>query len=153
MTAGFEYLRALRYELQLLPRCDRVQVCTRENKQYLASFAPRIRDILQEGLRAGIDTSRYDPCSAAREPETMLFLGGFRHTPNAVALEWFARSVMPHILAARPKARLVVIGPDPPPPHAFPDLGDAIDCLGFVEDIGFRINLETRIGLSPRLMN
>jgi glycosyltransferase involved in cell wall biosynthesis len=65
----------------------------------------------------------------------MLFLGGFRHTPNAVALEWFARSVMPHILAARPKARLIVIGPDPPPPHAFPDLGDAIECLGFVEDI------------------
>jgi glycosyltransferase involved in cell wall biosynthesis len=135
MTARFEYLRALRYELHLLPRCDRVQVCTRENKQYLASFAPRIRDILQEGLRAGIDTSRYDPCSAAREPETMLFLGGFRHMPNAIALEWFARSVMPHILAARPKARLVVIGPDPPPPHAFPNLGDAIECLGFVEDI------------------
>src|SRR5260370_42433111 len=65
----------------------------------------------------------------------MLFLGGFRQTPNAMALEWFARSVMPRILAVRPKARLIVIGPDPPPPHAFPDLGEAMQCLGFVEDI------------------
>jgi glycosyltransferase involved in cell wall biosynthesis len=65
----------------------------------------------------------------------MLFLGGFRHTPNAIALEWFAANVMPRILAARPKARLVVIGPDPPPPHAFPDLGEAMECVGFVEDI------------------
>jgi GT2 family glycosyltransferase len=135
MKARFEYLRALRYEMRTLPQCDRVQVCTRENREYLASFLPRIRDNLQEGLRAGIDTSRYEPACAPREPETMLFLGGFRHTPNAVALEWFARSVMPHILAVRPNARLIVIGPDPPPPHAFPDLGDAIECLGFVEDL------------------
>jgi glycosyltransferase involved in cell wall biosynthesis len=65
----------------------------------------------------------------------MLFLGSFRHGPNAVALEWFARRVMPRILTGRPGARLVVIGADPPPRYAFADLGDAIDCLGFVEDI------------------
>jgi O-antigen biosynthesis protein len=135
MKARFEYLRALHYELRMLPRCDRVQVCTRENKEYLASFAPQIRGKLQEGLRAGIDTSRYERPTAPREPDTMLFLGSFRHTPNAVALEWFAGRVMPHILAARPNARLVVIGPDPPPPHAFADLGGAIECLGYVEDI------------------
>src|ERR1039457_2164421 len=31
IKARYEYLRALRYELGMLPRCDRVQVCTREN--------------------------------------------------------------------------------------------------------------------------
>jgi GT2 family glycosyltransferase/glycosyltransferase involved in cell wall biosynthesis len=135
ISARFEYLRALRYELRALPRCDRVQVCTRENKAYLASFLPALRPKLQDGLRAGIDTSRYEPCSTPREPDTMLFLGSFRHGPNAVALEWFAGNVMPRILAARPGARLVVIGADPPPKHAFADLGDAIECIGFVEDL------------------
>jgi GT2 family glycosyltransferase len=135
MSARFEYLRALRYELRTLPDCDRVQVCTIENKNYLASFLPGIRYKLQEGLRAGIDTSRYKPSTAPREPDTMLFLGSFRHTPNAVALEWFARQVLPHILSRRPSARLVVIGPDPPPAHAFADLGSAIECAGFVEDL------------------
>ncbi len=135
LTARFEYLRALRYELRTLPRCDRVQVCTLENKEYLASFLPQIRGKLQEGLRAGIDTARYNPVRPPPEPDTMLFLGGFRHSPNAIAVEWFARKVMPHILAARPTARLVVIGADPPPPHAFADLGSAMEILGFVDDI------------------
>ena len=119
----------------MLPQCDRVQVCTLENKEYLASFLPRLRGKLQERLRAGIDTSRYEVSTAPREPDTMLFLGSFRHTPNAVALEWFARSVMPHIRAVRPRARVVVIGADPPPRYAFEDLGDAVECVGFVEDI------------------
>jgi GT2 family glycosyltransferase len=135
LTARFEYLRALRYELRMLPRCDRVQVCTLENKEYLASFLPRIRGKLQEGLRAGIDTARYNPVRPPPEPDTMLFLGGFRHSPNAIAVEWFARKVMPHILAARPNARLIVIGSDPPPPHAFADLGGAMEILGFVDNI------------------
>jgi O-antigen biosynthesis protein len=43
--------------------------------------------------------------------------------------------VLPHIVAARPGAKLVVIGPDPPPPHAFADCGPAIEFLGFVEEI------------------
>ena len=119
----------------MLPHFDRVQVCTRENKDYLASFLPRLRGKLQEGLRAGIDTTRYQVSTAPREPDTMLFLGSFRHTPNAVALEWFARKVMPHILARRPGAKVVVIGSDPPPKWAFADLGDALECQGFVEDI------------------
>ena len=41
LKARFEYLRALRYELHMLPRCDQVQVCTRENGEYLAGFLPR----------------------------------------------------------------------------------------------------------------
>ena len=135
ISARFEYLRALRYELRTLPHFDRVQVCTRDNKEYLASFLPQIRGKLQEGLRAGIDTSRYEVSNCPREPETMLFLGSFRHGPNAVALEWFARKVMPHVLAIRPGARLIVIGAEPPPSYAFADLGAAIECRGFVEDI------------------
>ena len=31
----WEYLRALRYEVSELPRADRVQVCSRENRDYL----------------------------------------------------------------------------------------------------------------------
>jgi len=65
----------------------------------------------------------------------MLFLGSFRHTPNQVALEWFGRSVLPLIVKALPQARLLVAGSDPPPRHGFIDPANAIDLLGFVEDI------------------
>lgn len=133
MKARFEYLRALRYELSVLPRCDRVQVCTRDNKEYLASFLPEAAGRIQDGLRAGIDTARYCFRNSGREPDTLLFIGSFRHVPNQVALEWFTRDVLPEIRRRRPKARLVVAGSDPPPPHAYTDEG--VEMLGFVEDI------------------
>ena len=133
--ARFEYLRALRYELGILPGFDQVQVCTRENGDYLLSFVPALRGRLATGLRAGIDTSRYDFRPAGREPRTMLFLGSFRHDPNRVALDWFVRQVLPAILEREPGAKLVVIGSDPPPPHAYADFGGALELRGFVDDV------------------
>ena len=135
-AARFEYLRAIRYELSVLPACDRIQVCTRDNKEYLASFLPGTASRLEDGLRAGIDTTRYTfDAGANREPDTLLFLGGFRHTPNAVAVDWFIRHVLPRVRERRPNAKLIAVGPDPPPSHAYADFGDAVRFTGFVDDI------------------
>ena len=113
--ASFEYLRALRYELKHLPDCDSVQVCTRENREFLSSYLPHSQTRIEEGLRAGVDVARFDFRPDGRESDTMLFLGSFRHGPNLTALEWFIRHVLPRIVAERPDARLVVVGSDPPP--------------------------------------
>jgi glycosyltransferase involved in cell wall biosynthesis len=135
IKAHFEYLRAIRYELNLLPLCDEIQVCTKENKAYLESFLPRLAPRIDAGLRAGIDTSIYPYPGGPRKPRTILFLGSFRHSPNVVALEWFTRHVLPAVLMKAPDARLLVAGSDPPPRHAFADPANAIDLLGFVDDI------------------
>lgn len=135
VSATFEYLRALRYELNLLPSLDRIQVCSVDNHQHLASFLPQLNGRIDDGLRAGIDTARYAFTADGREPDTMLFLGSFRHLPNQEGLEWFTRHVLPRVVAQRPGARLVVIGSDPPPRHSLPGNSDAIDLVGFVEDI------------------
>ena len=132
--ACWEYFRALRYELRMLPKIDRVQVCSQENGAYLASFLPRLRDRIDPGYRAGIDTSLYQFRSDGREPFTMLFLGSFRHLPNEEALRWFLHRVLPRVRAGEPRARLVVIGSDPPPRHSLPE-AESIDLIGFVEDI------------------
>ncbi len=134
VKARLEYLRALRYELRALPACDQVQVCTRNNRDYLLSFAPKLAPKLIPGLRAGIDTSHYDFKPCGRDPLTMLFVGSFRHEPNRVALDWFAREVMPRIVAAEPNAKLVIAGSDPPPEHAYAFTG-ALELLGFVPDV------------------
>jgi GT2 family glycosyltransferase/glycosyltransferase involved in cell wall biosynthesis len=135
VKAGFEYLRAIRYELNLLPRCDEIQVCTVENKAYLEGFLPELAGRIDAGLRAGIDTTQYPYPGGPRRPQTMLFLGSFRHQPNQVALDWFTRDVLPLVLEKLPHSRLLVAGSDPPPRHAFPDPLNAIDLLGFVDDI------------------
>lgn len=129
-----EYLRSLRYELRMLPRMDRIQTCTKENRDYLLSFLPDLAPRIDPHLRAGIDVAGYSFHPAGRLPRTMLFLGSFRHAPNAAALNWFLREVMPIVAAADPEARLTVIGSDPPPAHTLPTFEGRVEILGFVPD-------------------
>lgn len=132
--ASFEYLRALRYELNILPRFDRIQICSPENRDYLLSFLPELRNKLDDN-RAGIATSRYAFHPDGRERDTMLFLGSFRHLPNQEALDWFVRKALPVVLKRSPAARLVVVGAEPPPRHSLPDLPGNIELRGYVEDV------------------
>lgn len=135
MQATFEYLRALRFEMRTLPKADRVQVCHRENREYLESYLPELKGRIDDGLRAGIDTTHYPFCPDGREPYTMLFLGSFRHLPNQEALTWFMRFVLPRVRERCPQARLMVIGSEAPQRHVLPEAGDAVQLVGFVEDV------------------
>jgi glycosyltransferase involved in cell wall biosynthesis len=135
IKARWEYLRSIRFELGMLPRCDRIQVCTAENRRYLESFAPGLKSRIDDGLRAGISTRNYAYPGGPRTPYTILFLGSFRHVPNQVALEWFSRHVLPIIVERCPQAKLLVAGSDPLPRHAYHDPLGAIEMLRFVEDI------------------
>ena len=133
-VSRWEYLRAIRYELKLLPKLDRIQVCSRDNAEYLRSFLPQLRNRLDDEYRAGIDTSGYEFKTSGRDPYTLLFLGSFRHLPNVEALQWFLRDVFPRIRKEEPRARLVIVGSDPPPRHSLRE-SDAIEMIGFVEDV------------------
>ena len=135
LKARMEYLRALRYELRVLPKFDQVQVCTLANRDFLLSFRPGLAPRLRDGLRAGIDTSRYRFRPHGREPLTMLFIGSFRHEPNRVAVDWFVRLVLPPILERLPRAKLVLVGSDPPAAHTYADFAANLEMVGFVEDV------------------
>ena len=133
-VSRWEYLRAIRYELKLLPLLDRIQVCSRDNAEYLRSFLPQLNGRVDAGYRAGIDTSGYEFRPSGRQPYTLLFLGSFRHMPNVEALQWFLQEVFPRIRKEEPRARLVIVGSDPPPRHSLRD-SEAIEMIGFVEDV------------------
>jgi GT2 family glycosyltransferase/glycosyltransferase involved in cell wall biosynthesis len=132
--ARFEYLRALHFEARQLRHADRIQVCSRENREYLESFFPELRGLIDDDLRAGIDTGHYCFRTDGREPGTMLFLGSFRHIPNQEALDWFVRLVLPRVLKQLPEGRLKVVGSEAPPNHSFASRAE-IDLVGFVEDV------------------
>jgi GT2 family glycosyltransferase len=133
--ARWEYLRALRYELKQLPKADRIQVCSADNRNVLESFLPDLKGRIDDHLRAGIDTSNYDFKAGGREPDTMLFLGSFRHLPNQEAIDWLLRHVLPRVQERRPQARLIVIGSDPPPRHFLPASATNVELVGFVPDV------------------
>lgn len=132
---SWEYLRAIRYELQMLKNADRVQVCSRDNREFLESYLPALKDRIDDGYRAGIDTSQYEFHPGPRDPDTVLFLGSFRHLPNQEALAWFLANVWDKVLEARPATRLILVGSDPPPQHSMPGNLRNVDLVGFVPDI------------------
>ena len=140
LPALLEYLRALRYETRMLGRIDHAQLCSPANRDYVISFLPELAPKLESGLRAGIDTRSYEYRESGREPDTLLFLGSFRHLPNQEALFWFLRHVFWQVLRDRPQTRVVIVGSDPPDRHALPhyetaDGRDPIEIRGFVDDV------------------
>jgi GT2 family glycosyltransferase/glycosyltransferase involved in cell wall biosynthesis len=132
--ARIEYLRALRYELRLLRRCDQVQVCTRQNREYLLEFEPGLASRVRAGLRASINTTRYAFPGGPRQSNTLLFIGSSRHEPNRIAIEWFVAKVFPAVVCACPGVRLFLAGFTP---ESNPDLAVSpqIEMLGTVEDV------------------
>jgi O-antigen biosynthesis protein len=132
---AYEYLRTLRYELKSLPRFTRIQVCSRENANALIEFLPELEPKIDSNLRAGIQTKRFRFTTVGREPNTMLFVGSFRHEPNVEALRWFVSQVLPRVTVANPSAQLVVVGSDPPPSLSFLSNHPNVRFTGYVPDV------------------
>lgn len=62
----------------------------------------------------GVDVEYFAPSSEAPEPDTMVMTGLMRYRPNIDAAAFFIAEVFPQILAARPNARIYIVGGDPP---------------------------------------
>jgi GT2 family glycosyltransferase/glycosyltransferase involved in cell wall biosynthesis len=102
-----EQTRAL--ELELISRADATFVVSDTERALLAQDAPEARVEVLSNLHR---LAPPGPGFAARRD--LLFVGGFRHPPNADAVRWFAESVFPHIRAAHPDIRFHCIGGDVP---------------------------------------
>lgn len=135
IPALLEYLRAMHWELRMLPRFDLIQVCTVANAEYLLSFKPRLHDIVRAGLRAAIRVEDFEPRLTPRQGHTMLFVGGFRHLPNLEALQWFFLEVVPLLKARGLQFKVLAIGADPPPAYAFPHSDGILELVGFRESL------------------
>ena len=129
-----EYLRLLRFERRAVPKFDAVQVCTESNRRYLASFVGNGTPIV-DGMRAGVDVSRYEYVEDGREPDTLLFLGNFRHLPNQEALDFFVSRVWPEVRREHGKARLIVAGAQAPPGFESRLNQPGIEFVGQVEEV------------------
>src|SRR5204862_2652020 len=65
--------------------------------------------------------------------ELLLFVGRLTYPPNLDAALWLAEVIFPRVLAARPNARLAIVGSNPP--EALRALaGSAIEITGYVND-------------------
>src|ERR1700761_8460502 len=71
LGALLAYLQLLRYELRSLRQFARIQVCSRENEQYLLGFLPDLAGRIDSDLRAVIDAEQYPFTVTGRMPNTV----------------------------------------------------------------------------------
>jgi glycosyltransferase involved in cell wall biosynthesis len=85
----------------------------------------------------GVDVARYAAClDVKRDDCTLLFVGWFRHDPNADALRYFLESIYGRIVERRPDVTVRIVGSHVP--RALERLAarwPSIELVGYVEDV------------------
>lgn len=80
--------------------------------------------------------------------EGILFVGNFRHPPNADGLQWFLESIWPIVNSKNPDIRLNIIGADAPEQLQRMSEGKNVSFHGHVSDIEKHID-SARINIAP----
>lgn len=128
----YNMLQTLYREVELCRRVDRVICVTPEDAHYLEGYLdPRCLRVLP----TGVDVNRFHFQPDGFEPNTIAFIGAFRHYPNVDAMCFFARDVFPRIRREEPSARLYVVGASPP--DEIKRLGEqpGVVVTGYVENL------------------
>ena len=128
----YDTLQTLYRELELCRRVDHVICVTDLDRDYLRGFLPRAQ---LEVVNTGVDTRYFAYDDSEIEPNSLVFVGAFRHDPNLDAMAYFCDEILPRVLISQPDAQLYIVGSSPPP--SIRDLADhpRITVTGFVPDI------------------
>ena len=121
----YRWMQMLRYEVKETRKFDRVVTMTKEDAQYLRSYAAtaNIRSI-----PIGVDPDEFYPAPEIQDqPLIVLFVGNFRHTPNVEAANFLVRGIAPRF----PEVKFVIPGA-----HVPPDLvaGSNVVFPGYIAD-------------------
>ena len=75
-----------------------------------------------------------EPAPLARR-DGICFVGGFRHPPNADGITWFVENGWSNVVAARPDARLYIVGSNMTPEVRALARHPGVEVVGFVDDL------------------
>jgi glycosyltransferase involved in cell wall biosynthesis len=128
----FEWMRMLRYEVAAVEHADLVLTMSDTDRAVLGRFVDT-RHVVT--IPNGVDCGRFPFATDSREPDTVLFVGFFRHQPNVEAVCFFCREVLPLVRRDVPTVRFRVVGAYPT--EAVRRLADepGVEVTGLVDDI------------------
>jgi len=117
VAARIDSARTERFEADLVSRYARVLTTSDADRQALASLAKS--DAASAGrievLANGVDSKYFHPGIVERDPSTLVYVGRMSYHGNVRAVQWLIEEIMPLVWAARPEARLHVVGDAPAP--------------------------------------
>lgn len=125
------WLRLLHYELDISRRVAANVFFTENEAASLLRFLPDLRYAVNN---TGVDCAYFQPLSVPAEPNSLVYMGYFRHQPNVDAVRYFVRQVLPRIWAQNPEVTLSVVGGWPPEEIVNLGADPRIRVTGWVED-------------------
>ncbi len=128
-----QFLRSFHYFTSELPAiCRHVVNLTEEDAAAISTFA----DANVYVNHAGVDVYDEEPRpSRHRRAPVLAYVGNFQHPPNARAVTFFAKQVMPELVRRYPGAELRVYGSRISADVSDLDGHDGVRVEGFVEDL------------------
>jgi GT2 family glycosyltransferase len=121
--------RTRRDELNLITQADASIVVSPVEKELLAKEVARANVHV---VQLVIPEEPQGP--GFEERRDILFIGGYQHTPNAEAVLYFCREILPQLRQRIPELRFLVLG-SRPTPEIQALANDHIQVLGFQKDI------------------
>jgi glycosyltransferase involved in cell wall biosynthesis len=139
---GFERLK-LRMALFGLHRFERraltsVGIASFNSTADIATLRARVPDAPIINVIDGGDTDYFTPeavTGVAEASAELMFFGNLGYPPNGDAALHLVRDIMPLVWRARPDARVVVVGPEPPEALRRLQDGRRVAVTGFVDDV------------------
>jgi glycosyltransferase involved in cell wall biosynthesis len=112
---------------------DGLCACSEADRAHIVRDAPgaRVRVIPNA---ADVEKLQPRPTDPPEDGRTVLFFGLLSTVPNVDGIRWFVREIWPRVRAARPDARLSVVGARAPP-EVLELAGGGVEITGFVEDL------------------
>ncbi len=104
----------------------------------IAALRERVPDVEITNVIDGGDVEYFSPAQVTGEveaPYDLLFFGNLAFPPNSDAALHLVRDVMPLVWRARPDARAIVVGPEPPESLRALQDGRRVIVTGFVPDV------------------
>lgn len=133
LAAWFDRARAAWHEARVTAAFSRVVTLTDVDRASLERLVPGLR---AHTIPSGIDAEQwFVPPDEPPEPDTIAFVGYFRHEPNVDAARWLVEAILPAVRRVRPEAKVWLIGRDPPPEVAGLGRVPGVEVTGFVPDL------------------
>jgi O-antigen biosynthesis protein len=132
LRGHYNSLQTLYRELELCRLVDRVVCVTDQDQGYLEGFLEPDRLTV---INTGVDPDEFRFEEEGIEPDSIVFVGAFRHSPNVDAMRYFCNEIFPLILRERPQTRLYIVGSSPTRQILELETNPQITVTGFVDDI------------------
>jgi glycosyltransferase involved in cell wall biosynthesis len=131
----FLYIEALKLkwlESRIFSRLDLGIAVSELDRKHLERLCPKGRFVVVEN---GVDVRAFIHNPDAVEPNMLLWMGGFHHSPNCEAVRFFLEEIYPGIKRKKAEVKLYVVGGDTPEWLKKSAIADpSIVLTGYVDD-------------------